>query len=194
MAQQKRKDKWDIRDAKALRAMAHPLRMRLMEVITREGTATATQCAREVGESVANCSYHLNTLAKYGFVEEAEGGQGREKPWRLVHAGHNWSPWTMDTEEGVLAAEAANEAFVEAEFALIRERRRLESLESDEWHDALGGSTATVLLTADETAEAMAQMRKLIEGFKDRRDNPELRPEGARPVRFFLYTSVAPKR
>lgn len=194
MAQQKRKEKWDIRDAKALRAMAHPLRMRLMEVITREGTATATQCAREVGESVANCSYHLNTLAKYGFVEEAEGGQGREKPWRLVHRGHSWAAWAMDTEEGVLAAEAANEAFVEAEFALIRERRRLESLEPEEWRDAIGGSTTNVPLTAAEAAELTAQMRKLLEQFKDRRENPELRPADARPVHFFLYTSVAPQR
>jgi predicted ArsR family transcriptional regulator len=188
------KEKWNIKDAKALRAMAHPLRMRLMEVIAREGTATATQCAREVGESVANCSYHLNTLAKYGFVEEAERGQGREKPWRLVHKGHEWSPLRMDSDEGVLAAEAANEAFVEAEFALIRERRRLQSLEPDEWREPLGGLTTTVLLTAAETAELTAQMRKLLEDFRDRRDNPQLRPADARPVRFLIYTSVAPQR
>src|ERR1044072_1335256 len=73
-----------ITDPKALRAMAHPLRWQLLEILAGEGTATATQCAQETGESVANCSYHLNLLAKYDYVEKAEGGQGREKPWRLV--------------------------------------------------------------------------------------------------------------
>jgi hypothetical protein len=189
-----RKERWEIRDAKALRAMAHPLRMRLLEVVGREGAATATLCAQETGESVANCSYHLKTLAKYGYLEEAEGGQGREKPWRLVHAGRSWDTWRMDTEEGVRAAEAADNAFLEYEFELIRERKESQSAEPEEWREAVGGSNTSVYLTATEAAELRQNMWQLLKPFKERNEHRDARPEGARPVHFFLYTSVAPKR
>ena len=74
----------EITDPKAMRALAHPLRLTLLEQLGRAGTLTATQAAEIVGESPANCSFHLRTLAKYGFVEEAATGQGRERPWRRV--------------------------------------------------------------------------------------------------------------
>ena len=41
-----------------------------------------------LGESPANCAFHLRTLAKYGFVEEAGGGRGRERPWRQTYDRH----------------------------------------------------------------------------------------------------------
>jgi hypothetical protein len=44
-----------------LRALAHPLRWKLFDIVFREGTATATRCAELTGESVASCSYHPAT-------------------------------------------------------------------------------------------------------------------------------------
>jgi predicted ArsR family transcriptional regulator len=181
-----------ITDPKALRAMAHPLRWKLLELISREGKATATQCARAVGESVANCSYHLNILAKYDYVEEAEGGQGREKPWQIVHEGHSWSDIGLDTE-GALAAEAASEAYLEFTFAELRRRFRVASLEPDEWREATGIRDSSEFLTAAELAAAQEEIIAIMRRHKDRRDNPELRPEGARPVHFLLTTTVAPR-
>src|SRR5258705_13282349 len=70
--------------ATALRALAHPLRWQLIDLLGREQTATATRCAQLTGESVASCSYHLGILAKYGYIAEAAGGRGREKPWQLT--------------------------------------------------------------------------------------------------------------
>jgi predicted ArsR family transcriptional regulator len=181
-----------ITDPKALRAMAHPLRWRLLELINRMGTATATQCAHEVGESVANCSYHLNILAKYEYIEEAEGGQGREKPWQIVHEGHSWSDMGLDTE-GALAAEAASEAFLEFTFAELRRRFRVASHEPDEWRKAIGSSDSSEFLTAAEVTAMHEEILAIMQRHKDRRDNPELRPEGARPVHFFLTATVAPR-
>ncbi len=80
-----------ISDPKRLRALAHPLRWKLIDLIDSEQTATATRCAEVLGESVASCSYHLNMLAKYDYVEQALGGQGREKPWRLVSRGQSFT-------------------------------------------------------------------------------------------------------
>src|SRR3954467_8550651 len=74
--------KVELTDPRALRGYAHPTRMALMGLLRREGPHTATRAAARVGESFASCSFHLRQLAKYGLVEQAGGGRGREKPWR----------------------------------------------------------------------------------------------------------------
>src|SRR6185437_9949446 len=75
----------DLTDPKAMRALAHPLRWALLEALGHAGTLTATQASDMLGESPANCAFHLRTLARYGFVEEAGGGKGRERPWRQAY-------------------------------------------------------------------------------------------------------------
>src|SRR5262249_58358973 len=72
-------------DARAMRALAHPVRIALLEALAHAGTLTATQASELLGESPANCAFHLRTLAKYGYVVEAGGGKGRERPWRRTH-------------------------------------------------------------------------------------------------------------
>ncbi|MFJ8595618.1 ArsR/SmtB family transcription factor [Streptomyces sp. NPDC093598] len=75
-------------DARSLRGLAHPLRMRLLTALRRGGPATASQLAEKLGESSGATSYHLRQLAEYGFVEDAPGhGKGRERWWRSVHGG-----------------------------------------------------------------------------------------------------------
>ena len=71
-----------------MRALAHPVRLALLEALTDAGQLTATEAGERVGESPANTSFHLRQLAKYGFVEEAEGGTGRRRPWKLRAARH----------------------------------------------------------------------------------------------------------
>jgi predicted transcriptional regulator len=71
-----------ITDPKALRALAHPIRMSLIGLLRTEGPLTATKAAELLGESSATTSFHLRQLAKYGMAEEAAGGNGRERPWQ----------------------------------------------------------------------------------------------------------------
>src|SRR6202042_1136133 len=73
-------------DAVAMRALAHPVRVSLIELLAVVDTLTATQASEVLGESPANCAFHLRTLGKYGFVEEAGGGRGRERASRRGHA------------------------------------------------------------------------------------------------------------
>jgi len=76
-------DERETTDTGWMRAMAHPLRWQILDVLRSSADPmTATQVSEEVGESPANCSFHLRTLAKYGFIEEAGGGKGRSRPWR----------------------------------------------------------------------------------------------------------------
>ncbi|MFL6126197.1 ArsR/SmtB family transcription factor [Actinophytocola sp.] len=186
------KERRRITDPKALRALAHPLRWKLIEFLGREGTATATQCAEETGESVANCSYHLNLLAKYDYVERAEGGQGREKPWQLVHQGQSITDMGVD-EETRLAAQAASAAFLDHAFTQIRERFLASHLLPEDWRAVLGTNTSTDFLTLDELEELHEMVTAFNDRFKERRYNPELRPEGAQPVYVFLSTSIPPE-
>src|SRR5579875_2072487 len=63
-----------ITDARTMRALAHPVRIAIIEVLGLGGPMTATEVGEEIDESPTTCSFHLRQLAKYGFVEEAGGG------------------------------------------------------------------------------------------------------------------------
>ena len=58
-----------------------------------------------MGESPANTSFHLRQLAKYGYVEEAEGGTGRRRPWKRKHLGMRFSEVHADPETAAAARE-----------------------------------------------------------------------------------------
>ncbi|WP_026218062.1 winged helix-turn-helix domain-containing protein [Embleya scabrispora] len=72
-------------DARSLRALAHPLRMRLLELLRLDGPATATHLAARVGDSTGTVSWHLRHLAEHGFIEDVpERGTRRERWWQAV--------------------------------------------------------------------------------------------------------------
>src|SRR6201985_3941873 len=77
-----------ITEARTMRALAYPLRVALLEAIRRDGEITASRAADLLDESPGNMSWHLQTLAKYGFVEETGEGRGRSRPWRLGRGRH----------------------------------------------------------------------------------------------------------
>ena len=73
-------------DATTLRALAHPLRVRLLGRLRIYGPATASQLATALGENSGATSYHLRELARYGLVvEDTERNKGRERWWRAAH-------------------------------------------------------------------------------------------------------------
>lgn len=180
-------------DPKALRALAHPLRWKLIDILSREETATATQCAELTGESVANCSYHLNTLAKYGYIEAVEGGPGREKPWRMTSyeqtlsgAGHG--------RAGQLAAEAATEVFLDHELERAKEWTRRASREPEPWRQAAQIAGTSVPVTVEEFAELTRELSEVAQRFRHRVTERGEIPDGAREVRVFIAATVAPDR
>src|ERR671922_2256981 len=83
-------------DPRALRALAHPLRLALLDRLMSFGEQTAAQCATAVGSTASNCSYHLRALARVGLVERGESADGRERPWRSSATGLEFGP--MDRE------------------------------------------------------------------------------------------------
>ncbi len=178
-------------DPRALRALAHPLRWQLVDLIGSETTATATRCAEVLGESVASCSYHLGILGKYGYIELVPGQTGKEKPWRLASEQQNLDPSGLDTE-GALAAEAAARAFLDHELARIKQRLSSLGLEPEPWRAASLLIGSTTWMTAEELRDITDQLKQLLLTHKERAADPAVRPPGAREVRLFAVASVAP--
>lgn len=171
-------------DPERIRALAHPVRLELLEVLDDLGEATATQCAERLGETVANCSFHLRVLAKAGFIEPAEA-RGREKPWRPTGPGGR----QMSIEPG---NPASRHAVAEvASLSMTREVERVRAFIQEQpdpppgWEDTVTLTQAAFWATADELRELVAQVHALTERFTGRSRDAALRPEGARPARLF---------
>jgi DNA-binding MarR family transcriptional regulator len=95
-----------VREGEELKALTHPLRVRMLAALREDGPATATELARRFKTDTGGTSYHLRKLAQYGFVEEvASGGHPRARRWRAVHATTSWDNAEMAaTSEGRTAA------------------------------------------------------------------------------------------
>ncbi|MGI8870816.1 MAG: ArsR/SmtB family transcription factor [Mycobacteriales bacterium] len=90
-------------DPQVMRALSHPLRIRLLDVLAEHGPLTATQISDYVNQSPTTCSFHLRSLGRHGFVEEAGGGKGRSRPWRYLARGLFIDDAELDTEGRVAA-------------------------------------------------------------------------------------------
>jgi hypothetical protein len=177
------------RDALALRALTHPLRWKIIDLLGSETNATASRCAEALSESVASCSYHMGILAKYGFIEQVPGRKGREKPWRLVSPEQNLSSEGLDAESA-LAAEAAMAVFLDHELERLRTRLRRSDLEPEIWRPLVSG--ISVILTEGELRSVKTQVREILSRYEGRTDAAALRSSGARETRLFFAISAAP--
>jgi DNA-binding transcriptional ArsR family regulator len=163
-----------------MRALAHPTRIELHELIAREGELTATQAGERLGLTPANVSYHLRQLAKYGFIEEGSSVPGRARPWRVRSAGHAWDGIGADAETNA-AASALTSLFLERDIGRLREWLERESTADPEWRRAAFLADSLLYLTRDELAEVGRMITELVLTFADRID-PAMRPEGSIPV------------
>ncbi len=180
-------------DPQRLRALAHPLRWKLIDLLHGERTATATRCAEVLGESVASCSYHLNFLAKYGYVEQAPGGRGRQKPWRLTSVEQDLS-YSGGDPAGEVAARTATEVFLDHELDRLKRHLRGAEREPEQWRRATALGGVTVPLTVRELREVSEALREILLRHAGRASGEQPAPPDAREVRVFFSTSVAPPR
>jgi DNA-binding transcriptional ArsR family regulator len=183
-ARQNVKDSFDvlrITDPQTLRALAHPLRFDLIELLGALGPMTAAECARRLDTSQASCSYHLRLLAKYGFVEAAPAGtDGRERPWRLTDLEQSWGSATGP------AVDQLERVFVEREAGRMLgwiERKREDA---PAWVAPafLGGMTLP--LTPPELTSVRDELRAVLEPYVVRLGDPGCWPAGTRLVRVLL--------
>jgi predicted transcriptional regulator len=168
--------------AQALRGYAHPIRLTLMALLRQDGPQTATQAARAIGQSVPSCSFHLRQMAKYGLVELAAGGRGREKPWQATAMATEWDPLSPQDPEVAAAAQALHLALAEQYFELTARWLRAAPEEAAEWREAAQFGDSLLYLTAAELRELGGKIETLLRAYAGRLEEPATRPADSRPV------------
>jgi DNA-binding transcriptional ArsR family regulator len=175
-----------LRSARELTALAHPVRMGIIEHLSVSGPLTATELADRLDETPANCSWHLRKLAEHGFVEEAGGGKGRNRPWRVPGIGLTWNDPDAGPEVR-RAAEALSEVTMGRALDRLYEANRREAEEPREWRDAGGGGEYATWLTAAELQSINAEIEAILRRHLDRLTDESSRPGGSRLCEFVFW-------
>ena len=181
----------DISDPRAMRALAHPVRLALVEALGREGELTATRAAELLDESPGNMSWHLQTLAKYGYIEEAGGGRGRSRPWRLTTTSNRFRT-TGQGQAADAAGDALESVLAEQTYAQLREWFTERRSYPNEWREAAFTSYSIGYLTVEEMAQLGDEVAALFGRYKDRVLDKERRPADAEPIKLFAFGHPVP--
>jgi DNA-binding transcriptional ArsR family regulator len=175
--------------AAQLRALAHPLRLQLLEVLHNEGPATATRLARQLGESSGATSYHLRALHRAGMVEEAEKRNGRERWWQPVSERtlipNSVPPQASDEERRELqAAHAAIESIlVEWDEKALKHWTEIRYDLPLEWQDTQWIGNLRLWGTAPEVRDFVSAVLDLAEPLR----KPPEPGDSARPEIHFTF-------
>lgn len=182
-----------VSDPRTLQALTHPVRIALIEALSLHGAMTATEAGERIGESPTTCSFHLRQLAKYGVVEEAGGGKGRARPWRMTAIGMRIESGG-DDPEAELAAVAFVRLLRERQLARYRTWLETRSTYPKRWRDAVGDSEYVFYLTVEELEALNEELTALLLArFRERLTDPATRPEGSVPVEMLLFSyPIAP--
>ena len=160
-----------ILDAGALRALAHPLRVKIYDILSQYGPQTASSLAERLGESSGSTSYHLRALAKHELIQEcADRGSGRERWWERPSGGVSFAnPEAVKTPSGRAATQ-----LVMSEFFTLRQQQLMEFVdrgldaEDPAWDDGSMIATATARLTPPQSKELSSKIMALIDEAVDR--------------------------
>ena len=177
----------DLKDPRAIRALAHPVRLAILELLHAEGTANATEAARETGESPQSCSYHLRALARYGFVEEVETDDARETRWQLKARGFQFATPAQQSPEYAAAAALLQNRMYERDERIFAAYLQAEEDVEEEWREAATILSGNVYVTAAELTELRDRIRELIRPYQRRK--PGARPAESRQVHV-VYRAV----
>jgi DNA-binding transcriptional ArsR family regulator len=171
-----------VTSAHEMRALAHPLRMDLLELLAVHGPQTASDAAVSLGQTPANVSWHLRKLAEHGFVRQASEGPGRRRPWKMVAESLSWGDDAADPA----AVTALSDVAIEREVQRLRAAVADSPRETQDWQAATQVHQSRLWLTADEAAELGSALHDLLHQYDERARGPGARPAAAR-----LMASVA---
>jgi len=179
------RDPKQITDPRALRALAHPIRLRLLELLSVDGPATGRKLADLTRESTASISYHVGQLVKWGLVEPATDlRRGRERPWRATSRGITWTATGDGSPEFAAASRALREQFVARGIAALNQFHSHEDEFEVTWQEAAWLGADMGYLDPTELAEASERIKAVIAEYTDA---ARPRKDGARQVAFFAY-------
>jgi DNA-binding transcriptional ArsR family regulator len=176
--------------AREVRALAHPLRLRLLELL-RQGPATASMLARELGESSGATSYHLRELKKSGFIDDdEERGNGRDRWWKRTIPLFVVSSDPEDDVEYAAALSRLRAVLVERDEQALARYFATVAGQPEDWQSAsfLGG------WSIHATSEELKEFQRMVMEEMDRLRRPLAeRPPDARPVYITFRSLVQPE-
>lgn len=170
-----------------MRAVAHPVRLALLQALDQREPLTATEAGEMIGESPTTCSFHLRTLAKYGFVEEAGKAPGRRRPWRRTHAGFTFPAVHPDPETSLAAGELDRALWgmmLDRVRRMLADRPRM----SAEHQSVTSAGESVAYVTVEEAQRLKNDLRALLDSYRERAEVPGLRPAGCIPLEMLLFT------
>ena len=167
-------------DPRAIRALAHPARLAIIEALGPGEELTATELAAVTGLSPSATSYHLKALAKWGIVQAGEArADGRDRPWKATGRSVELSPPTPGSTAP--AEIAIMDTFLNRTRGIAAEFLEHQASEPPEWRDLLELASTDYWMTADEVAKAAQALRDVLAPYVQRRRDE--RPAGSRRVR-----------
>lgn len=182
-------------DTGTLKAMSHPVRLRMLGLLRTEGPATASQLAARLGINSGATSYHLRQLADYGLVEDdAERGNKRDRWWRAAHQATRTDLSAEDDPDARAATIAFWQTAVGEQVRVIEEAaRELDELPR-EWADASTNSDWSIRMTAEQAHDLADRIGVLIDEAVASEPAAEDAPEGVEEVVFQLHAFPRPGR
>jgi DNA-binding transcriptional ArsR family regulator len=174
-------------DARRLRALTHPVRIALIGKLVLHGPLTAAEASELIDEPPSTCSFHFRQLAKYGVVEEAGGGKGRAKPWRMTTTG--LSVTAREDPASRLAEDALIRMVRERQFERYRTWLQTRAGYPPRWRDAGDDSEYVFHLTVEELEQLSSDLTAILMPlFQKRMADPSKRPHGSVPVQLLLLS------
>ncbi|MEU0127036.1 helix-turn-helix domain-containing protein [Streptomyces sp. NPDC006289] len=175
----------EITDPQVMRALAHPVRLAILDRLLRHGPATATQLAPDVGATPSVTSWHLRHLAGFGLVRDAEAGADRrQRRWEAAARGFRFE--SPESEEGRSAARALSRVMF-ARYGDLPSRwaAEVEPGLDPLWQKASGLANTRVVVSAEELAAIQDGIERVLAPYVTR--EPAERPTGSRGVRLMRY-------
>ncbi|MCJ0978849.1 helix-turn-helix domain-containing protein [Rhodococcus sp. ARC_M12] len=156
-------------DMSELKALTHPIRLRLLYALRANKSMTATQLGDLVDESPASVSYHLRKLAEHGFVKEVENGSDKRQRWwsEANEEGFSWSENDFsDSPESLSVAKASKDSWLAHQWSRLRDFDRTSESWGPEWVSAAFSTDNVLRLTASETAEMDVELRAVVDRWR----------------------------
>jgi DNA-binding transcriptional ArsR family regulator len=181
-----------VTDLQELRALAHPLRMALLDHLMSFGEQTAARCAVAVGSTTSNCSYHLRALGEAGFVERAQSADRRERPWRATSTGLSYGPAAPEAPPGTdEAARRLDEMSLVQEEALTRQALARHGDQPEPWRSAEAFHDYALRITGPELQRLTDEIDRLVRPYIAMTRSAA--PDAARPARVRLLAFRDPR-
>ena len=168
-----------ITDPRAIRALAHPARQRIIDELYSGRVLTATECAQLAGLTPSATSYHLRALERWGIIERAEASaDGRERPWRALGTGLQVTSQTAEV------GRAATHAMMRSNVDRVLEQ--FEELAADDpWEGLSTLGRSRLWLSREEAEQFVKELNDVIDGFRKGRTATS-HPAGTRSISTLL--------